>query len=138
MWEVEILWARPELVCKSGSQGGEFVAVTGDDPKPNASTWWRALQFLINLPLRPLYNMVLDLAYRAMLHFDHAGQDSTRTPTGVATHGTTNSPHSTGSTLSAPLYGRRGTQSLSNCRGTTCPWQSGGIAGILIGVVCIS
>ena len=55
MWEVEILWARPELVCKSGSQGGEFVAVTGDDPKPNASTWWRALQFLINLPLRPLY-----------------------------------------------------------------------------------
>ncbi|KAL7558741.1 hypothetical protein ACA910_010897 [Epithemia clementina (nom. ined.)] len=46
---------KAEKVCKPGSQGGEFVAVTGDDPKPDARTLWKAVQFFANLPWRPLY-----------------------------------------------------------------------------------
>ena len=46
---------KAERVCKPGSEGGEFIAVSGDHPKPDANTWWKAIQFFANLPLRPLY-----------------------------------------------------------------------------------
>ena len=43
------------VLLKTGKLGGEFIAVTGDDPKPDASTWWKAIKFFAKMPLRPMY-----------------------------------------------------------------------------------
>jgi NADPH:quinone reductase-like Zn-dependent oxidoreductase len=42
-------------VLKTRSEGGSFIAVTGDDPKPDVRTWWKAIKFMAKLPQRPLY-----------------------------------------------------------------------------------
>lgn len=46
--------SKAAKVLKTGKEGGTFVAVSGDDPKPVADTWWKAIKFFANLPLRPL------------------------------------------------------------------------------------
>jgi NADPH:quinone reductase-like Zn-dependent oxidoreductase len=46
---------KANLVLKSGRQGGKFVAITGDNPKPDCSTWPKAIQFFASLFGRPLY-----------------------------------------------------------------------------------
>jgi NADPH:quinone reductase-like Zn-dependent oxidoreductase len=43
-------------VLKTGKQGGVFVAVTGDETKPDARTVWKAIKFMTKMPLRPLYS----------------------------------------------------------------------------------
>jgi len=42
-------------VLKTRKQGGSFIAVTGDDPKPLVNTWWKAIKFMAKMPARPLY-----------------------------------------------------------------------------------
>jgi NADPH:quinone reductase-like Zn-dependent oxidoreductase len=49
---------KAHLVLKPGNQGGQFIAVTGDDPKPDMSTWWKTIRFFANLPLRPLHTWI--------------------------------------------------------------------------------
>merc|ERR1712157_151470 len=36
---------RADKVLKTGKQGGCFVAVTGDDPKPDCRSYWKLLKF---------------------------------------------------------------------------------------------
>jgi NADPH:quinone reductase-like Zn-dependent oxidoreductase len=47
---------KADKVLKSGKEGGKFVAVTGDDTKPDCTTWWKAIQFFAQIPLKPLYS----------------------------------------------------------------------------------
>lgn len=49
---------KANLVLKSGRQGGRFVAVAGDDPKPDCRTWWKAIQFFASILRRPLYTWI--------------------------------------------------------------------------------
>lgn len=51
-------YGRAEQVLKPGKQGGKFVAVTGDDPRPDCRTVWKAIKFFANMPLRPLYTKI--------------------------------------------------------------------------------
>jgi len=48
-------YGKATQVLKPGKQGGEFIAVTGDDTKPDCRTVWKAIKFFANLPWRPLY-----------------------------------------------------------------------------------
>jgi 2-desacetyl-2-hydroxyethyl bacteriochlorophyllide A dehydrogenase len=43
------------LVLKSSRQGGKFVAVAGDDPKPVCNTWWKLMQYFAGVFGKPLY-----------------------------------------------------------------------------------
>mmetsp|Transcript_53213 Transcript_53213/g.129227 ORF Transcript_53213/g.129227 Transcript_53213/m.129227 type:complete len:375 (-) Transcript_53213:180-1304(-) len=42
-------------VLKPFKDGGYFVAVAGDDPKPDLSSWFKAIRFFFGLLKRPLY-----------------------------------------------------------------------------------
>lgn len=42
-------------VLKTGEEGGYFIAVTGDEPRVDASSWTKAIKFFANLPLRYVY-----------------------------------------------------------------------------------
>ena len=44
-------------MLKSRADGGEFVAVVGDIPKPNANTLWKAIKFTFSLFVQPLHNV---------------------------------------------------------------------------------
>jgi len=46
---------KAKKVLKTRKQGGSFIAVTGDDPKPKVDTWWKAIKFMAKMPARPLY-----------------------------------------------------------------------------------
>jgi NADPH:quinone reductase-like Zn-dependent oxidoreductase len=46
---------KANKVLKTRKEGGKFIAVCGDDPKPDATTWWKAIKFFAKLPLRPLH-----------------------------------------------------------------------------------
>ena len=48
-------YGRAEKVLKTGKEGGAFVAVTGDDTRPDCRTVWKAIKFLAAMPWRPLY-----------------------------------------------------------------------------------
>ena len=47
--------ATKQGILKTGKQGGAFIAVCGDEPKPDANTWWKAIKFMSKMPLRPMY-----------------------------------------------------------------------------------
>lgn len=49
-------YGRATKVLKPGKQGGEFIAVTGDDTKPDCRTIWKAIKFFAAMPWRPLYS----------------------------------------------------------------------------------
>lgn len=49
---------RAKKVLKTGKEGGQFVAVTGDDTRPDCRTVWKAIKFLTNMPMRPLYSRI--------------------------------------------------------------------------------
>mmetsp|Transcript_8155 Transcript_8155/g.23438 ORF Transcript_8155/g.23438 Transcript_8155/m.23438 type:complete len:373 (+) Transcript_8155:103-1221(+) len=46
---------KAHRVLKPGRLGGAFIAVAGDDPKPDLTTVWKAMKFMFGLPLRPMY-----------------------------------------------------------------------------------
>uniref|UniRef100_A0A7R9ZPS2 Enoyl reductase (ER) domain-containing protein n=1 Tax=Craspedostauros australis TaxID=1486917 RepID=A0A7R9ZPS2_9STRA len=46
---------KAHRVLKPGRAGGVFIAVAGDDPKPDVTSVWKAVKFFFNLPMRPLY-----------------------------------------------------------------------------------
>lgn len=46
---------KAKQVLKSRKSGGTFVAVCGDDPKPDARSVWKAIKFFASLPLRPMH-----------------------------------------------------------------------------------
>ena len=48
-------YGRADKVLKPGKEGGIFVAVTGDVPKPDCRTVWKAIKFFAKMPWRPLY-----------------------------------------------------------------------------------
>jgi len=48
-------YGRAEKVLKTGKNGGTFVAVTGDDPKPDCRTNWKLLKFFASMFSRMLY-----------------------------------------------------------------------------------
>lgn len=48
-------YGRAEKVLKVGKEGGAFIAVTGDDTKPDCRTVWKAIKFFAAMPWRPLY-----------------------------------------------------------------------------------
>jgi NADPH:quinone reductase-like Zn-dependent oxidoreductase len=48
-------YGRADQVLKPGKLGGKFVAITGDDTKPDCRTVWKAIKFFANMPWRPLY-----------------------------------------------------------------------------------
>jgi len=51
---------KAQHVLKGRADGGRFLAVTGDQPKPDASTLWKTIKFLCGFLLaRPLYNSIL-------------------------------------------------------------------------------
>jgi len=50
-------------VLKTGKDGGYFIAVTGDDPRVDVSSWWRVMKFFGNLPLRPMYTWLYSKYY---------------------------------------------------------------------------
>ena len=45
---------KAHRVLKMNNEGGEFVAVTGDDPKPDVTSWWKVLPFAWSMMKRPL------------------------------------------------------------------------------------
>ena len=47
---------RASKVLKPRKQGGTFVAVVGDEPKPDARTVWKAIKFMTRMLSRGLYN----------------------------------------------------------------------------------
>jgi len=51
-------YKRAHKVLKTGQKGGQFVAVTGDDPKPDCRTVWKGIKFIAALPWRPLYTRI--------------------------------------------------------------------------------
>jgi len=48
-------YERAEKVCKTGKEGGTFVAVTGDDPQPDCTTHWKLVKFFAKLLGRMFY-----------------------------------------------------------------------------------
>merc|ERR1711862_207186 len=42
-------------VLKTGKEKGTFVAVTGDDPRADISSYYKAVKFMCNMPLRYTY-----------------------------------------------------------------------------------
>eukprot|EP00546_Thalassionema_frauenfeldii_P010228 CAMPEP_0178926844 /NCGR_PEP_ID=MMETSP0786-20121207/18789_1 /TAXON_ID=186022 /ORGANISM="Thalassionema frauenfeldii, Strain CCMP 1798" /LENGTH=368 /DNA_ID=CAMNT_0020602073 /DNA_START=403 /DNA_END=1509 /DNA_ORIENTATION=+ len=48
-------YGRAEKVAKTGTNGGTFVAVTGDDPKPDCTTTWKLIRFFARMLGRMLY-----------------------------------------------------------------------------------
>ena len=48
-------YGRADKVLKPGRQGGEFIAVTGNDTRPDCRTVWKAIKFFAAMPWRPLY-----------------------------------------------------------------------------------
>lgn len=48
-------YGRAEKVLKTGKEGGQFVAVTGDNTRPDCRTVWKAIKFFAAMPWRPLY-----------------------------------------------------------------------------------
>jgi len=65
---------KAEIVLKPGKQGGKFIAVTGDDTMPDCSTWWKAISFFANMPLRPLYSWCKSRtipAYIVLMPYDY-------------------------------------------------------------------
>lgn len=48
-------YGRAEKVCKTGKDGGTFVAVTGDDPQPDCRTTWKLIRFFAKMFGRMLY-----------------------------------------------------------------------------------
>lgn len=51
-------WKKSQKVLKTKNEGGKFVAVCGDDPKPDMSTVLKALGFMLSLPWRPLSTQI--------------------------------------------------------------------------------
>jgi NADPH:quinone reductase-like Zn-dependent oxidoreductase len=51
-------YGRAEKVLKPGKAGGIFVAVTGDDTRPDCRTVWKAIKFVASMPMRPLYTWI--------------------------------------------------------------------------------
>uniref|UniRef100_A0A7S2V6U7 Enoyl reductase (ER) domain-containing protein n=1 Tax=Fibrocapsa japonica TaxID=94617 RepID=A0A7S2V6U7_9STRA len=47
---------RANLVGKNGNDGGKFIAVTGDEPKPDCRTVWKLLKFFGNMAGRLIYS----------------------------------------------------------------------------------
>lgn len=47
---------KADRVLKNRKLGGQFIAVTGDTPKPDANTTWKAVKFLCRMFARPFYN----------------------------------------------------------------------------------
>ena len=58
---------KAEKVLKSrrhlDGRCGEFVAVVGDHPKPTANTLWKAIQYTLQLFVRPIYNNTVGRYY---------------------------------------------------------------------------
>ena len=52
-------YGRAEKVLKTGKQGGKFVAVTGDDTRPDCRTVWKAIKFFAAMPWRSIYTRLL-------------------------------------------------------------------------------
>jgi len=46
---------KATLVLKTGKEYGYFIAVTGDDPRPNISSICKAMKFMVNMPQRYIY-----------------------------------------------------------------------------------
>lgn len=45
-------------VLKTGKEKGTFVAVTGDDPRADISSYYKAVKFMCNMPLRYIYTYI--------------------------------------------------------------------------------
>jgi NADPH:quinone reductase-like Zn-dependent oxidoreductase len=60
-------YGKAEKVLKTSKNGGEFVAVCGDDPKPDCRTVWKAVKFIANMPWRPLYTWMRGRRYAKYL-----------------------------------------------------------------------
>eukprot|EP00581_Thalassiosira_minuscula_P010327 CAMPEP_0183702530 /NCGR_PEP_ID=MMETSP0737-20130205/597_1 /TAXON_ID=385413 /ORGANISM="Thalassiosira miniscula, Strain CCMP1093" /LENGTH=352 /DNA_ID=CAMNT_0025929147 /DNA_START=90 /DNA_END=1148 /DNA_ORIENTATION=+ len=56
-------YGRATEVLKTGKAGGTFVAVTGDDPRPDCTTMWKTLKFFAKLPRKPLYTQLRSGTY---------------------------------------------------------------------------
>jgi len=67
---------KAEHVLKGRKEGGHFIAVTGDNPKPDAQTLWKTIQFLTGFLLaRPLYNFIMARhlpKYTVLMPYDEA------------------------------------------------------------------
>jgi len=66
-------YGKATNVLKTGKDGGYFIAVTGDDPRADLSSWFKAVKFLGNLPLRPVYTWFYNNHYPrhiALLPYD--------------------------------------------------------------------
>jgi len=48
-------YERAEKVLKTCKQGGSFVAVTGDNPKPDCNTSWKLIKFFAKMGWQVLY-----------------------------------------------------------------------------------
>jgi len=48
-------YGRASEACKTGKQGGTFVAVTGDDNRPDLRTVWKFVKFMANTIGRMIY-----------------------------------------------------------------------------------
>jgi len=46
---------KATLVLKTGEESGYFVAVTGDDPRVDISSWYKAVKYIGNMPSRYVY-----------------------------------------------------------------------------------
>jgi len=56
-------YGRATKVLKTGKEGGRFVAVTGDDPKPDCRTVWTTMKFFAKLPGKTLYTTLRPRTY---------------------------------------------------------------------------
>ncbi|CAB9530034.1 alkenal/one oxidoreductase, chloroplastic [Seminavis robusta] len=56
-------YGRAPFVLKTGKQGGKFVAVTGDDTRPDCRTVWKGIKFIASMPWRPLYTSLRARTY---------------------------------------------------------------------------
>jgi 2-desacetyl-2-hydroxyethyl bacteriochlorophyllide A dehydrogenase len=64
---------KANIVLKPGAEGGYFVAITGDDTKPDCTTWWKVIKFFASLPGRPLYTWLFKQrlpAYTLLMPYD--------------------------------------------------------------------
>eukprot|EP00584_Thalassiosira_punctigera_P010438 CAMPEP_0172528010 /NCGR_PEP_ID=MMETSP1067-20121228/2536_1 /TAXON_ID=265564 ORGANISM="Thalassiosira punctigera, Strain Tpunct2005C2" /NCGR_SAMPLE_ID=MMETSP1067 /ASSEMBLY_ACC=CAM_ASM_000444 /LENGTH=353 /DNA_ID=CAMNT_0013311859 /DNA_START=105 /DNA_END=1166 /DNA_ORIENTATION=- len=56
-------YGRATEVLKTGKEGGSFVAVTGDEPKPDCRTVWSTIKFFARMPCRPVYTRIRSGTY---------------------------------------------------------------------------
>ncbi len=67
---------RAHLVLKPGAEGGRFVAVTGDETKPDCTTWWKAIKFFARVSGRLIYAWLFQRrlpGYTLLMPYDFPG-----------------------------------------------------------------